>query len=203
MYSVTTARKEVAPSVFTRSLELTPELPKYQDLKVEVDTIPQKEETGPLEEAPTFDSIETPKIIREKIEKQYVTEVFKKDEQQYVKEVKFQILDDQQNPIPNLPVTLHSEPRTGITNEEGVVTFADVPTSEHRILFAYDGKSLDKAITINDLKQSSGPVKAEVIVVTMASDPLPLWVWGMLGILIFIIVILLIFLYRKRDTSKE
>lgn len=197
IYSVTTKKKEAAHSLTGSSLLPASELPVYQDLPVTIDDTSVKEEMEPQETAPAFDAQETPKKIREQSEKQYATEVFKKGDQQYIKEVKFQIFDDNDRPLTNVPVTLHSEPRTGVTNEEGIVTFSDVPTGEHRLVFAYADREVEKNIEIQDLKQENGLVKAEVIVIRTGRDPIPVWAWAFISFLTVALVTTSYLLYRK------
>lgn len=197
IYSVATKKKEVVRSLASISLLPAPELPVYQDLPVTIDDTSVKEETEPQETAPAFDEQETPEKIREQSEKQYATEVFKKDDQQYIKEVKFQILDDNDRPLANVPVTLHSEPRTEVTDEAGVVTFSDVPTGEHRLVFAYADQEVEKNIEIQDLKQENGLVKAEVIVIKAGKDPIPAWAWALISLLTVALVTISYLLYRK------
>lgn len=201
MYSVTTKKKETAYSLASRSLLPDVELPAYQDLQVTIDDTSAKEEMKPQETVSTFDEQETPKKIREQSEKQYATEVFRKDDQQYIKEVKFQILDDNDQPLANIPVTLHSEPRTGVTNEEGIVTFSDVPTGEHRLAFVYADQEVEKNIEIQDLKQENGSVRAEVIVIKAGRDPIPAWAWVLICFLTVALVATSYLLYRKSQNN--
>lgn len=184
--------------------QVTDELPHYQNLSVIVNDAPVGNKEV-LTDSTTiaFDPEKTQEEIKKKTEKIFATEVFRKDDRQYIKEVKFQILGNDDQPLANLPVTLHSEPRIGVTNEEGIVTFSDVPTGEHRLIFAYAGESIEKGVLIGDLKQSNGPVKAEVIVITAKRDPLPMWVYALISTLTLGLAMALVFLYRKKRENKS
>jgi hypothetical protein len=140
---------------------------------------PESEEDAIADETPSF-SKETIQKIQEKLERVFSTEVFERNNQQYIGEVRFQIVDKDSRPIPNLPVTLHSDPRSGVTNADGVVVFSDVPTGEHTLVFAYGEEEVQKNLTIGDMKQSSGTVKGEMIVVVAQGDTVPLWAWGVI-----------------------
>lgn len=202
VYSVVTERVESTLPIAALSLVPASSLPVYQELSVEVPEQPSKEQSTPRDEAPTFDPVETPKEIRDRQEDQYATEVFQRDGVQLLKEVRFQLLGRDGLPLAHLPVTLHSDPREGVTDEHGIVIFNDVPTGEHRLLFAYDGETMEKGVIINDLKQPTGPVKAEVIVITTMKDPLPLWAWGLLVGLSIALIVMIVMQRRTRRMAK-
>lgn len=210
IYSIATKAQKVEQTAVTGSLEPTPNVPTYQNLVVETkDPKPSEKLTsssasGGNEEGNPETESKSENQPKKDIVKEFVTSVIQKDDQQYIQEVKFRILDEFGNPIPNLPVTLHSEPRTGTTNEDGVVTFTEVPTGEHHILFAYADKEIEKAVTINDVKDPKGEVKAQVIEVMAVRDPAPLWTWIVMGLLsIALIITLWLLLAKKKKEDKE
>ncbi|MBI2028911.1 hypothetical protein HYT02_00645 [Candidatus Gottesmanbacteria bacterium] len=51
-----------------------------------------------------------------------------------IEEVTITVLDTQQQPIAGANVTLHSDPKQGITDNEGKVTFTDVERGEHTLI---------------------------------------------------------------------
>ncbi len=124
------------------------------------------------------------KIIKEKVERFFATQVYKKDNVKKIAEVKFQILDKKDIPIPNIEATLASDPQTSLTDENGIVSFKDVPIGIHTLAFADEGKEFRKKIAINDTLTEEGKVMAEVIQVKAEKEKIALWMWAVILLLI-------------------
>lgn len=83
-----------------------------------------------------------------------------------IKKIKFGIFDRNQKPLVKKEVTLHSDPQTATTDEEGYVTFENVPVGTHSIEYN-DGKtthaktvvlaSATAQSVVYDFEQPSGP----------------------------------------------
>lgn len=64
--------------------------------------------------------------------------------------ISVEILDDQNQPIKNLPVTLNSETRNATTNNNGVAVFTDIAPGQHAISFEHDSRRHVNQIEVSD-----------------------------------------------------
>lgn len=62
--------------------------------------------------------------------------------------VEVKILDDDDKPVPNILVTLHSKPRTAKTGADGVAVFADVEEGEHVATAEVKGSKREHSLTV-------------------------------------------------------
>lgn len=58
------------------------------------------------------------------------------------------VVDSAEKPLEGYTVIVHSTPKTGTTNKNGVVTFKDVEFGEHTITVTKDGSTLSRAFTL-------------------------------------------------------
>jgi hypothetical protein len=192
IYSVTTEKKTETATSDSDSVETDPVFLPAPEVDVP-ETTPTVPQTEPKKDTPASpSSSDTEPLVT-----QYVTEVFTEDGIQYIKEVKFQILDTNGDPLSYTAVTLYSEPRTAMTNDQGVVTFDNVPTGKHQLVFISSGEEITKDIEIPALDQEDGPIQGEVIVITAEKDPLPLWIWGAGALLGMGVILLIVLVYRR------
>ena len=71
-------------------------------------------------------------------------------------DVDVKVVDEDGNPLAGVTVTLHSEPKTAITDENGVAHFKGVEEGEHRIVIAQDGYEGEQSIQLSgDVKKFS------------------------------------------------
>ncbi len=132
--------------------------------------------------------------IAEKNEKKFFTAlVSNKNEKKIISEVKFQILDRSDNPIPNLETTLFSDPQTSVTNEDGIASFNDVPIGSHTLAFAHQGEEFEKKVSIADTLTEEGKVRAEVVQVKAEKEIISAWMWSLIMMLIVAILTAVIF----------
>jgi hypothetical protein len=132
----------------------------------------------------TYDSLAS-KFSREKSKqlarlnqaKFFTTQVFNRDELKLLSEVRFQILDKSENPIPNLETTLFSEPQASITDENGIAKFLDVPIGSHTLAFDYQGEEFRKKVAISDTLTEEGNVRMEVVQVKAQREKVAIWMW--------------------------
>lgn len=79
--------------------------------------------------------------------------------------VRLRVTDAEEKPIKNQKVTLHSEPITAETDENGVATFDDVAPGDHRLEYEQSGQVHSKTVSVGGdepLKtESDGTQKAE------------------------------------------
>ena len=62
--------------------------------------------------------------------------------------VKVKVTDEKNQPIQGAKVTLHSEPREEITNDQGTALFNNVEKGEHRIAIAYQNQQGEQKINL-------------------------------------------------------
>jgi hypothetical protein len=79
--------------------------------------------------------------------------------------VQVKVTDEDGHPIANIKVTLHSDPKTALTDDQGVATFTGVELGQHTASISTDDGSVEKNLTVD--KSSTAPVK-----ITM-QQPLP------------------------------
>lgn len=128
--------------------------------------------------------------IIEKIEKFFKTRVLMIGDKKVVETVKFQVVDKDGKPISNLDVTIHSEPQTAKTNENGVVTFSDVPVGKHTLAFSVGSNNFNKKVAVADPNAQEGTFQAEILTIKAEKDPTAAWVWWVIGVLGFTVLVL-------------
>lgn len=124
---------------------------------------------------------------KEKTKEYFTTRIAQVDNKKIVKDIKFQILDKGENPIPSLETTLFSDPQTTVTDENGIASFKDVPVGDHTLAFNHNNEEFKKDIAIQDTQTGEGVIRAEVIQVKAAKDKISSWMW-----LIILAIILLL-----------
>ncbi|MFA6082200.1 MAG: GDSL-type esterase/lipase family protein [Patescibacteria group bacterium] len=130
------------------------------------------------------------------------TQILMENGQKVIKTVKFKIVDADGKPISKLEVTIHSDPQTASTDEDGVVVYNNIPVGDHVLAFAYQGIGYEKSVAVADPAVNTGTYRAEIVVVKAAKDPLPLWAWIVYAFSACIIAILVYALFRLRRTRK-
>lgn len=109
-------------------------------------------------------------------------------------QVTLTLTDSNHKPLKNQTVTLHSDPMTGKTDDKGNVTFSDVPTGAHQVIYVNGKKTYTQAITVvNDIQtvgeaQTAEPQTFSVVYDFAQSTLNMLWVW--LGIIVLIVIVL-------------
>jgi len=139
-----------------------------------------------------------------KISNLFTTLVFKKDDRKFLADVKFQIIDKNDNPIPNLKTTLFSDPQESVTDDNGIASFKDVPIGTHTLAFNHQGEELRKKVAIADTLTEEGKVRAEIVQVKAEKEKLAMWMWVII-LALFIMTGLAIYFgikyYRLKKTK--
>ncbi len=118
-----------------------------------------------------------------------------------VEQVKFQIVDKNGNPIPDLKVTIHSNLQSAQTDNNGIVTFTNIPVGKHILAFNYQNISFNKSVAIADSSVSTGTFQAQILVVKAVKDATATWVWIIIGLLAVLVLIFGSALYTRRKTA--
>ena len=131
-----------------------------------------------------FSASKSIEIAKEKQNRFFTTLVFSRDEKKMLAEVRFQILDKKDNPIPDLETKLFSDPQSAKTDGNGIASFKDVPIGSHTLAFDYQGEEFKKKVAISDTLTEEGKVSAEVVKVKAEKEKLALWMWAVIILLI-------------------
>lgn len=133
----------------------------------------------------------------------FTTQVFSRDEKKLLAEVRFQILDKKDDPIPNLETMLFSDPQSAVTNEDGVATFHDVPIGSHTLAFDYQDEKIEKKVAIADTLTDEGKVRAEVVQVKAEKEKIALWMWLIIVLLVFATIVAAYFAGKYYNLKKH
>ena len=144
------------------------------------------------------DKVEEVKEQKKQIDNFFTSAVKKIKDKFILSEIKLRIIDKNNNPIPNLLATIHSDPQTSTTNQEGIITFKDIEAGKHTIKFAYQNETYEKRISIEEPKDGINTIQAQITDIKAEKDKLPMWVFGIFGALIMIIILLVI---KRRKKS--
>lgn len=120
----------------------------------------------------------------------------------YFSSIKILVIDSKNQPIPNLEVTLYSEPRISSTNSEGIATFNEVPVGDHTLRVFYNGQYIEKTIELTDPGEER-TVDLEIIkikVEDLEEKVISLWCYIAPFVLIFV---LLLILYLKKKMKAQ
>lgn len=153
-----------------------------------------------------FNKEKATEIARFNQAKFFTTQVFSRDEKKMLAEVRFQILDKSDNPVPNLETMLFSDPQTSITDDNGIASFKDVPLGSHTLAFDYQGENFEKKVAIADTVTDEGKVRAEVVQVKAEKEKIAMWMWGVVILLIAAVSVAVYFArqyYRLKYNLKN
>ncbi len=114
-------------------------------------------------------------------------------------QVKISVKDQQQKPVDQAEVTLHSEPRTGKTNSLGEVVFDQVEAGEHTVTIAYQGYTGEQKVFL------SGDVKRVDLNITIQAknQMFSKTSVAIIGALVLGIFILILIVWRSRRRQAE
>lgn len=108
----------------------------------------------------TSDNLET-EIKETKVRTKEESELKEKDAEtkeektvSLVSELKIKVVDEKNQPVNGAKVTLYSEPKEALTNEEGIATFENVEAGEHKAVIAYEGYSGEQNIFVDSENQT-------------------------------------------------
>ena len=116
---------------------------------------------------------------------------------QSVYDVKVKVVDTSNKPVEGATVTLHSDPQTAKTDEDGIAQFHKVEQGEHKVLIAYSGYQGEQTVNL------TGDVKEFDLNVTIQQKAIALspLAYGIIGILGLVIVVLLVSLIKGKLKS--
>ena len=150
-----------------------------------------------------FNKEKANEIARLNQAKFFTTQVFSRNEKKMLAEVRFQILDKSDNPVPNLETMLFSDPQTSVTDDNGIASFKDVPLGSHTLAFDYQGENFEKKVAIADTLTDEGKVRAEVVQVKAEKEKISVWMWGIMVLLIIAISVAIYFARKYYHLKKH
>lgn len=103
--------------------------------------------------------------------------------------VNIKVLDTEQKPVLGAKVTMHSDPKETITDENGIAKFTDVEAGNHTVLIAYNNFQGEQSINL------TGDVKEFNINVTI--EPKNIFLDPRILIVVGVLILTIIFLILK------
>lgn len=129
----------------------------------------------------------------------FSTEAYEKNGKIYLSKIRIRIIDQNGNTIPDLKVTIYSDPKNGWTDKNGLVTFQDLEIGEHKVVIDYNNREIKKIVTISEPITKNKEVKLEVIEITVR-DESNVSRWLCAGAVILILFVLYLI---KRNTKRK
>lgn len=114
------------------------------------------------------------------------------------------VYDKNHKPIKNRTVTLHSDPSTATTDDNGIATFTDVSPGTHHVTYTVDNKEYSSEVVVsNNVKSTNGTQTADTQNLAVVYDftqksswaPAP---WTIGGLILIVVAAFGIIIYRKR-----
>lgn len=113
-------------------------------------------------------------------------------------EVNIKVVNTNKEPVKGAKVTLHSDPRETTTDENGIASFTNVESGNHKVLIAYNNFQGEQSINL------SGDAKEFNLNITVTEKKVMFskTAYIIIGFLILIITVLMLKLQRKKDIKK-
>lgn len=113
--------------------------------------------------------------------------------------VKVKVVDDNNQPVEGASVTLHSTPRTEITDSSGIALFQNVESGDHKLIIKYDKFEGEQSINL------TGNTKEFDLNISVEEKPFSLSPLGfiIIGFMSLIIIILTILLYKNKKITQK
>jgi LysM repeat protein len=114
-------------------------------------------------------------------------------------DVNVKVIDTKKQPVKGAKVTLHSDPKEAVTDENGIAKFSGVESGEHKVLIAYNDYEGEQSIYLTateSQKEFNINITIEPKSVMFSTQ-----VKVIIGILAFVIVTLFILLLRAKKRN--
>lgn len=145
-----------------------------------------EDEDTTLEEEIVIEDDQTGDVIEDSENNKYISYITRRNGATYLSTIKIKIVDKQGNPIPNLLVTLNSEPKEGTTDIQGIATFNNILTGVHTVSFKYNNRNYAEEIKIEEPNEEE-QIELDIITIVANKHSNSWIIW--LVIIIFIIII--------------
>jgi len=113
-------------------------------------------------------------------------------------DVNIKVTNTKQEPVAGAKVTIHSDPKETTTDENGIAKFTRVESGNHKVLIAYNNFEGEQSINL------TGDTKEFNLNITVNEKKVLLspFAYGVIGLLVLVITILIIKLQKKRDIKR-
>ncbi|MFZ3301085.1 MAG: carboxypeptidase regulatory-like domain-containing protein [Microgenomates group bacterium] len=113
-------------------------------------------------------------------------------------DVNIKVTNTKQEPVAGAKVTIHSDPKDATTDEDGIAKFTGVEAGDHKVLIAYNNFEGEQSINL------SGDTKEFNLNITVNEKKVLLspFAYGVIGVLILVITVLIVQLQKKRNIKK-
>lgn len=142
--------------------------------------------------------LQTEIIEKEKIPAETEEEKERIKEEGYT--VKVKVVDINKNPVKGAKVTLFSEPKEALTDEEGIAAFDNVEKGEHKIVIAYKGQTGKQKVNLGGKETKEFDFTIQIKQTNPLASPLVILIVSSLTL---IIVGLSVWIYKIRRGGKS
>ena len=170
---------------------------EYPQLTMDNEENNSNDNSNPIEELKNQVQ-EQAQEIKQSINNFFTAQISRIKDKFILSEVKLRIIDKNNNPIPNLLATIHSEPQTAATDKDGIIVFKEVEAGKHTIAFTYQNENYEKRIAIEEPKDGINTIQAQITDIKAEKDKLPIYIVVIIAVLVIIILWLLWKAKRKR-----
>lgn len=112
-------------------------------------------------------------------------------------DVNVKVIDTKKQPVKGAKVTLHSDPKEAVTDENGIAKFTGVESGEHKVLIAYNDYEGEQSIYLT-ATESQKEFNINITIQPKGVQ-LSMQVKIIIGILALVIVILLLLLLKSKN----
>ena len=113
-------------------------------------------------------------------------------------DVNIKVTNTKQEAVKGAKITMHSDPKETTTDENGIAKFKNVEQGDHKVLIAYGNFTGEQSINL------TGDTKEFNLNITVNEKKVLLspFAYGVIGVLVLVITILIIKLQKKRNIKK-
>jgi hypothetical protein len=117
--------------------------------------------------------------------------------------VKIKVVDTNQKPVKGAKVVLHSTPREGTTDSQGLINFSNVEPGDHKVAISYKGQTGEQGITVGSDSATASPEVAITIRI-QATDPFSdhRVRWSLIVMITVIITLLAALIYKRKQVKR-
>ena len=201
-------QSEIGTFVFFISianLQVPTRVENIVDTTIDTSTIDDSEEETNTTEEESLDTSskkEKVEIDSDLTKEKYQVDIIRRGELVYLSELRIKVVDYAGNPIPNILVTIHSEPKVTLTGINGIAVMDNIEVGEHTICFRYEGEIYEQSIVVDEPESEIKSVELNIITMaTKKPSEFKVWYW-IIGVLLVIFLHILL-IVKKRKECKE
>ena len=131
-------------------------------------------------------------------EQEKTTEIINKKPTTQAKSLRIKIYDESQGALKGVTVELHSDLRTGITDENGEVYFENLDTGLHTMVISYNGYRAEKKIHLIDDGEEEIEIKIRLEQITT-----PSYVYWLIALIVLLTILLGYSIYKRKKVERK